>query len=71
MDSEEGQGPTSEHVPSDQRSQDKPSSADEDTTDRDSQPEPTYQQDLYDNRYGGTKRRNAFAQRFKKDEERF
>lgn len=71
VDSEEGQGPTSEHVPSDQRSQDKPSSADEDTTDRDSQPEPTYQQDLYDNRYGGTKRRNAFAQRFKKDEERF
>ncbi|WP_296105991.1 SURF1 family cytochrome oxidase biogenesis protein [uncultured Corynebacterium sp.] len=71
VDSEGGRRTPSKDTPPDQRSQDNPSGADEDTARRDSQPEPTYQQDLYDNRYGGTKRRNAFAQRFKKDEERF
>ena len=70
-DSEERLGASSARAPSDRRSQDERSGADEDTAGRDSQSEPTYQQDLYDNRYGGTKRRNAFAQRFEKDEERF
>lgn len=68
---EESRETPSKDATPDRQSQDKPSDADEDNADRDSQPESTYQQDLYDNRYGGTKRRNAFAQRFKKDAERF
>ena len=36
-----------------------------------SQTNPTQHHDLYEDRYGGTKRRNAFAQLFTKDEERF
>ncbi|MDN8625127.1 MULTISPECIES: SURF1 family protein [Corynebacterium] len=81
VDPEESRETPSKDAPPDRRRQNKPSSSDDDTADedsahedragRDSQPEPTYQQDLYDTRYGGTKRRNAFAQRLKKDQERF